>query len=120
MNLIRYTESSLSVSYDLVFSIYRFLDLKLSTTSKNTAVYQYFPGLAEGVDRSWRNPLLDLAKSFNFFRTKDRYESFFKLSSIKLEAVHHLDDWDLTISYTGQPPPWSRVEANGHVRLNHA
>jgi len=103
MNLLRYTESSLSVSYDLVFSIYRFLDLKLSTTSKNTAVYQYFPGLAEGVDRSWRNPLVDLAKSFNFFRPKDRYESFFKLSSIKLEAVHHLDDWNLTISYTGTP-----------------
>lgn len=103
MNLLRYTESSLSVSYDLVFSIYRFLDLKLSTTSKNTAVYQYFPTLAEGVDRSWRNPLVDLAKSFNFFRTKDRYESFFKLSSIKLEAVHHLDDWNLTISYTATP-----------------
>ncbi|MFQ3619871.1 MAG: hypothetical protein SNJ78_02890 [Spirochaetales bacterium] len=103
MNLIRYTESSLSVTYDLTFSIYRFLDLKLSTTSKNSLVYQYVPSLAEKVDRKWRNPLVDLLKSFNFFNSQDRYESFFKLSSIRIEAIHYLDDWTLTVSYTGSP-----------------
>jgi hypothetical protein len=118
MNLIRYTESSLSISYDLAFSIYRFLDLKLSTTSKNTMVYQYFPGLAEGVDRTWRNPLEDLLKSFNFFRPKDRYDSFFKLSSIKLEAVHHLDDWDLTVSYTGTPELLTLANGRQEFRWN--
>ncbi len=118
MNLIRYTESSLSISYDLVFSIYRFLDLKLSTTSKNTMVFQYFPSLAEGVDRRWRNPLLDLAKSFNFFNTRDRYDSFFKLSSIKLEAVHHLDDWDLTVSYTGTPELLTLANGRQEFRWN--
>jgi lipopolysaccharide assembly outer membrane protein LptD (OstA) len=118
MSLIQFTESALSFTYDLTFSIYRFLDLKLSTTSKNTMMYQYIPSLAEEVDRTWRNPLVDLLKSFNFLHTKDRYESYFKLTSISLEAIHHLDDWDLTISYTGTPELLTRANGRQEFRWN--
>ncbi len=81
-------------------------------------MYQYIPSLAEEVDRTWRNPLVDLLKSFNFLHTKDRYESYFKLTSISLEAIHHLDDWDLTISYTGTPELLTRANGRQEFRWN--
>jgi hypothetical protein len=103
MNLVQYTEAALTFGLTFTFSIHRFLDVKFSSLSKNTMMYQYFPGYAEGVGREWRNPLTDLLKSFNFFNTDDRYESNFKLSTISFEAVHHLDDWDLSVAYSGKP-----------------
>ncbi len=103
MNLIQFTESSMSFKFDFVFTLYRFLDLKFSSTSTNTMTYQYIPPLAEKVGRSWRNPLTDLAKSFNFWSDSDRHDSFFKLSTLSVEIVHHLDDWDLSMSYSGTP-----------------
>jgi len=103
MDLIQYTESELVFGVGFTFSLHRFLDLRLSSQSKNTMMYQYFPGYARGVGREWRNPLTDLLRSFNFFKTDDRYASHFKLSTISFEAVHHLDDWDLSLTYSGKP-----------------
>ena len=103
MNLIQFTETSLSFGYSLTLKIHEFLDFRFSTLSKNNMTYRYIPGYADDVDRPWRNPFTDLLRSFNFLSKDDRYESFFKLSSITLEAIHHLEDWDLTVSYTGKP-----------------
>jgi lipopolysaccharide assembly outer membrane protein LptD (OstA) len=118
MNLIQYTETALSIGFDLNFSVHRFLDLKFSAQSKNTMTYQYFPSLAENTGRTWRNPLTDLLKSFNFFNSEDRYDSHFKLSSLTFEAVHHLDDWDLTISYTGLPELLTRADGSRDFTWN--
>ena len=49
------------------------------------------------------NPVVDLARSFNFFNPADRYTSAFKIRSLSLKAVHHLHDWDLSFEYTGAP-----------------
>jgi len=39
----------------------------------------------------------------NFLSDRDRQEALFKLSSVSIEAVHYLDDWNLSIKYTGKP-----------------
>ena len=61
------------------------------------------PRAAGAVGESWVNPVVDLARSFNFFYPPDRYLSAFKIRSISLKAVHHLHDWDLSFEYTGSP-----------------
>jgi lipopolysaccharide assembly outer membrane protein LptD (OstA) len=103
VDLIRFTESALSFGYTLTFSVYRMIDIKFSAQSSNNMTYTYIPSYADKVGIERRDPVKDLIKSFNFFKTDDRYESYFKLSSISLEFVHHLDDWDLSFTYTGKP-----------------
>ncbi|MDR3201389.1 MAG: hypothetical protein LBT68_08000, partial [Spirochaetales bacterium] len=103
IDLIRFTESALTFGYTLIFSVYRMFDVKFSAQSSNNMMYTYFPEYADKVGIERRDPVTDLVKSFNFFNTDDRYESHFKLATISLEFVHHLDDWDLSISYTGKP-----------------
>jgi lipopolysaccharide assembly outer membrane protein LptD (OstA) len=103
IDLIRFTESALSFGYTLSFSVYRMLDIKFSAQSSNNMMYTYFSGYADKVGIERRDPLKDLIHSFDFFNTDNRYESHFKLATISLEIIHHLDDWDLSFSYTGKP-----------------
>jgi hypothetical protein len=102
-NLLRFTESALRLSYGVSLSIYRFLDLEFEAVTVNDFTYQYFPDLAREAERETRNPFTDLANSFAFWDRQKRRESFFKLESIRVSAVHDLQDWELTVSYEGQP-----------------
>ena len=40
---------------------------------------------------------------FNFFNPNDRIASAFNLESLRLEALHQLGDWNLSLSYQGRP-----------------
>lgn len=100
-NLQRFTESVWSLDFTLRLKVYEFLDLTFTSSSRNDSMYRYVRGLSEQVGRAPRNLFVDLAKSFNFFNIDDRRESFFNVNSLKIEAVHHLYDWDLSMSYTG-------------------
>lgn len=102
-NLQRFTESSLNLEARLNLTVHEFLDLSFRSSSENNFIYQYVPALAAEVGRTPRNPLLDLAQSFNFFRREDRVRSFFNLQTLSLEATHRLGDWDLLVSYSGRP-----------------
>jgi lipopolysaccharide assembly outer membrane protein LptD (OstA) len=103
VNLLRFTESSLVFTLGVDLYIHEFLTLSFSSQSSNDFIYQYIPGLPEKIGRPWRDPFTDLLKSFNFFNIQDRYDSFFNLDSLSVSAVHHLEDWDLTIEYSGRP-----------------
>ncbi len=103
MDFLRFTESSFDIEVGLRFDIYRFLDLRFSSLTRNTVVYQYVPALAERADREQRNPFADLARSFNFFDREDREASFFNLERLQVEAIMDLDDWVLTLRYSGSP-----------------
>jgi hypothetical protein len=94
----------------LTLKVHELLDLTFSSLSVNTKTYRYIPGFSEMVPdpAGWVNPIVDLAKSFNFFNTADRYTSAFKIRSISLKAVHHLHDWDLTVEYAGSPKLFTR------------
>lgn len=105
MNLLRYTESSLSFGLKTNVEITDFLSLSFSSQSTNTQSYVYVGSLAEGVGRARRSLIVDLLKSFNFFSKdqQDRVDSAFNLQQIQVSATHYLEDWDLDISYSGRP-----------------
>ena len=104
MNLIRFTENSLTFNFAFKLNIKEFLDLSISTTSENRATYRYFRDLSDKIEGvEYINPLEDLMKSFNFFNIEDRYSSGFKLRTISIKAVHKMHDWDLSFEYSGKP-----------------
>ncbi|MFP4443152.1 MAG: hypothetical protein ACLFST_08540, partial [Spirochaetia bacterium] len=102
-NFLKFTESSLTFGLTFSISIHKFLDLSLYTQSANQSVYRYIPALSEKVGLPWKNPLVDLLKSFNYFDNTHRYESSFNIQKIGVKVVHYLGDWNLTINYSGQP-----------------
>ena len=88
--------NELDFTFNLNFSIYKFLDITFSSVSYNNQTYLYFAPYN-------LNPLTDLCKSFNFFNVQDRYQSNFKIRSLSVKLVHHLRDWDISFEYTGSP-----------------
>lgn len=107
-SFLRFTDSYLSFVYGLTFKAHELLDLSLSSTSKNSSLWRYFPDafeIPEEIGLDPVNPLTDLLASFNFFDgTGDaRRASLFKLKSLELTATHHLHDWDLALKLTASP-----------------
>ena len=103
MNLQQFTENLLTFNLDFSFIITDFLDLKLKTRSENTATHLYIPAFMAEAGREAVNPVIDLLQSFNFFDENSRQSSHFNLKTISLEAVHKLEDWDLSLSFSGEP-----------------
>ncbi len=112
LNIQRFTDSTFTFSLSFNFFIYKFLELKFSALSYNNHTYRYIPALASSLGEPWVNPVADLLDSFNFFDVRARYRSSFKAKSVAVEAVHHLEDWDLTLRYEGQPE--LRTDAAGN------
>ncbi len=102
-DLLRYTDSTLDLRVATNVNVFQFLELGVSARSRNTQMYQYVPGLAEEVDSSTRNILVDIGRSFNFFDREDREFSSFNVRELEIDAVHDLGDWDLTLAYRGRP-----------------
>jgi hypothetical protein len=103
MNILQFTDNSLDFSLTFDFWLYRFLKLSLTTSSYNNRTFLYFPKLAEKLGQAPVNPITDLISSFNFFDREAREQSAFNLRGIRMEAVHYLHDWNLTLSYEGKP-----------------
>ncbi len=105
-NLQQYTDNTLGFIWKYHFNIFQFLDLDYSMTSVNNNMYLYFPSLREklGIEKEYHF-FTDLGRSFNIFSPdqKERLDSFFNLESIRLDLVHHLREWDLTLVYQGWP-----------------
>ncbi len=103
-NLIKISDSVLDFSFGLDLSLHRFLDLDLTLVSQNKNMYLYIPAYRNtlGITEEyhfWE----DLFKSFNLFNTQDRYDSFFNLSSLDLNLVHYLGNWNFIVEYSGSP-----------------
>lgn len=96
-------DNSLAFDLRLGLEIYRFLELSFESSSVNRRLYRYLPGTAARSDEPWVNPIVDLARSFNFFNDADRRDSAFKLESLRVAALHRLGDWNLTLAYQGRP-----------------
>ncbi len=103
LDFLKFTNSSLTFSFNFGITVYKFLNLSLYGQSSNQSIYRYIPSLAETVGVRWKNPLIDFFKSFNYFNINDRYESSFNIQRIGIKAVHYLGDWNLTLNYSGQP-----------------
>ena len=96
-------DNSLAFDLRLGLEIYRFLELSFTSTSVNRRLHRYLPGAAARSGEPWVNPIVDLARSFNFFNDDDRRASAFKIESLRIAAVHRLGDWNLTLAYQGRP-----------------
>ena len=103
MNILQFTDNSLDFSLTFDFWLYRVLKLSLTTSSYNNRTFLYFPKLADKLGQAPVNLIPDLLSSFNFFDRSAREQSAFNLRSIKVEAVHYLHDWNLSLSYEGKP-----------------
>ena len=112
MNILQFTDNNLDFSLTFDFWLYRFLQLRLTTTSYNNRTFLYFPKLAEKLGQARVDPLSDLIDSFNFFDREARERSAFNLRSIKVEAIHYLHDWNLSLSYEGRPYLLETVDPN--------
>jgi hypothetical protein len=102
-DLNRYSDTSFFFKTSLNLGVYQFLDLNFSSYSENTSAFRYLPWLVDDAAIEPVNPVEDLFRSFNLFNTDDRRTSGFNLRSIALKAIHHLDQWNLTVEYTGEP-----------------
>ena len=110
-DLQKYTKNELSFIWNYHLNIFQFLDLEYAMTTVNQNMYLYSEDYRDrlGIDGEysfWE----DLSRSFNIFSPdqQDRYDSFFNLKNISLDLIHHLREWDLTLSYEG----WPELEEN--------
>ena len=94
--------NSLSLDLQLGLRIHKFLELSFASSSVNRHLFRYFPDKAAQAGERWVNPIVDLLRSFNFFNPDDRIASAFKLESLRLEALHRLGDWNLSLAYQGR------------------
>ena len=104
-NLLKLTESSFSFTPAVTCTIFEFIDIKFSSSSKNDSIARYYQNMMdlEVPFPGEQNILIDLLKSFNFFNEQDRTSSGFKLSSLNLDVVHHLHDWTLNFKTSVKP-----------------
>ncbi|MBN2441445.1 MAG: hypothetical protein JXJ04_08860 [Spirochaetales bacterium] len=103
-----FTESELTFTLNMNFSIAEFVDLNFQAISYNKSIYRYIPGIEKkpGFESvSYINPFEDLLKSFNFFNNDHLRTSSFKRKYLSVSLVHHLYDWDLTYTLSGKYEP---------------
>ncbi len=117
MNILKPTDTVFNFNLSFNFVIEEFLDLTFKSQSVNRAFYRYIPSAADKIGISQtENPFTDLLKSFNFFNTQDRIDSNFNLNLLEIDAVHHLGDWDLNLSYKGQPEIFTKEDTTKEYR----
>lgn len=105
INLQDFVNNAFTFDFSLYLSIHEFLELGLTTSSRNDQTYRYLPGLPEKVGEVWINPLQDLWWSFQFWNPGNRILSAFNLQTLSLSLVHDLVDWNLSFKYTGSYEP---------------
>jgi hypothetical protein len=107
LDLQRYTYSKFTFTLRFTVSIADFLELSFSTNSENNVIYRYLQDLpmfdTEIEAAGEKNVIIDLLNSFDFSDEEKRKSSGFKLKSFSMSAVHHLGDWDATLSVTMSP-----------------
>ena len=104
-DLIRPTNSYLIFTPSLSFRINEFLEIKFSSTSRNSVLYRYFQSMLgyDGRIPGEQNIFIDLFDSFNFAEPSKRKASGFKLKSLDLTVSHKLHDWDFSMQLKFEP-----------------
>ncbi|MCM1321146.1 MAG: hypothetical protein NC041_04855 [Bacteroides sp.] len=106
-DLVKPTNSYLVFEPSVKFTINQFLDISLSTSSRNSTIFKYVNDtVLADYDipvSSETNFFVDLWNSFAFWDRNKRVQSAFKLKSFSLKAEHDLHDWNLSLEITMQP-----------------
>jgi hypothetical protein len=116
-DLQRYTSSSFNLSLGFTVGINKFVDLAMSATSENAAIYRYFKDMPpfnsapiDVPDGPQNNMFLDLFNSFRFDDETLRQSSGFKMKTFRISATHYLGDWNAVLNWSMSPyrPPGER------------
>jgi hypothetical protein len=109
-DLQRYTNSRYNFSLGVTTGITNFLDVTFSTNSENAQIFRYFSSLPFFDDfpqdlykNQETNLFKDLLNAFRFDDIERRRASGFKLKSFNLSLVHHLGDWNASLTMTLSP-----------------
>jgi hypothetical protein len=102
IDFIEPRRSRFSLTTSLTVAVHEFLDLSFRTASSNDRTYCYFAAWADD-SCTTRDPVEDLWWSLSLWDESKRRQSNFKVDRISLSAVHHLQDWDLTVEYAARP-----------------
>lgn len=104
-NLLKSTESSFTFTPSLSLRISDFIDITLSSNSKNAQIYKYYNTFLDLpiTVLGETNFFLDLLNSFNFFNENQRTMSSFKLTSLDLDIKHYLHDWTMNFKTSIKP-----------------
>lgn len=104
-NLLKLTESSFNFTPAATFTVFDFLDVKFSSSSRNDSIARYYQNLMnlEVPFPGEQNMLIDLINSFNFLDERARTSSGFKLTTLNLEIIHNLHDWTLNFKTAVKP-----------------
>jgi hypothetical protein len=116
-DLQRYTNTRFNFGLESILTIPRLLDLRFSTRSENAVMFKYFQNLPffdmptqlySGMEQ---NIFVDLLNSFRFDNDDLRRQSGFKLRALNIAMIHHLGDWNATLSVNMTPhlPQGSRT-----------
>lgn len=103
LNPIRPNQSTAALSYGLDLDVFRFLDLNFRARSENDTVYRYIPSYANELGVESRSFVNDVVDGFRFGDRDAREASSFNLVSLTIDAIHDLNDWELIVSYEGEP-----------------
>jgi len=108
-DLQRYTNSKFTLSLGIKTKITNFLDLNFSTSSENAVIFKYVQGLpffdlpTQLYPGQETNLFMDLLNSFRFDNDNLRRQSGFKMKTLKASLVHHLGDWNASLSVAMTP-----------------
>jgi hypothetical protein len=109
-DLQRYTNSRYNFSLGFTTGITNFMNVTFSTNSENSQIFRYFAGLPFFGDfpqdiyqNQETNLFVDLLNSFRFDDIELRKTSGFKLKSFSFSLVHHLGDWNASLTMTLSP-----------------
>lgn len=99
-NLVRFTESTLSASFDLSLASAQGTSISFASVSANKSAWRYWPGLfpvTASFDPNdyYKNILTDLADSLSVWDTAALRKGLFKLQSLNLTLAQDLHDWNL-------------------------
>jgi hypothetical protein len=110
-DLQRYTNSRLDFIMTVDARIVNFMTLSFRTRSENAVLFRYFrnmpffdslpvdPWQGQGED----NFFVDLINSFRFDNPELRERSGFNLRDISVSLIHHLGDWNATLTVHSIP-----------------
>jgi len=115
-DLQQYTNSIFRFTMGLNLKITDFMDVALSATSQNAAIWRYFKGIPGMEDMTsmyedgpQNNFFIDLLDSFNFFDNDKRSRSAFKMHRFDLKMSHYLGDWSAVLTISTYPYPFTNV-----------
>jgi lipopolysaccharide assembly outer membrane protein LptD (OstA) len=107
-NLLRFTESTLSASFDFSLTNQSGFSISFSSVSANNSAWRYYASLFPATatldpNSYYKNIFTDLFQSFSIWDTAALSNSLFKLQNLSLKMAADLHDWNVSAAVGMSP-----------------